>query len=141
MPAARILMIEDSEADVQMLRFALDQQEEDYELEVLKDGEEAFRFVQEHRTGIREPEPCVILLDLHLPRYDGIAILHAIRHAPPLEHIQIVMLSGQADPLQKAEMASLGAFYRTKPSTLSELSELAAEIFVICKSSIAAISR
>ena len=141
MPAARILVIEDNEGDIHLLRFALDQQGEDYELEILKDGEEALRFVHEHRTGIREPEPCVILLDLHLPRYDGIAILHAIREAPSLEHIQIVVLSGQADPLQRAEMTSLGAFYRTKPSTLPELSELAAEIFVICKRATPAISR
>jgi CheY-like chemotaxis protein len=133
MQPARILVIEDNEGDIQLLRFALDQQEENYELEILRDGEEALRFVHEHRTGLREPEPCVILLDLHLPRYDGIAILHAIRETPPLEHIQMVVLSGEADPRQKDEMASLGAYYRKKPSTLTELSELAAEIFVICK--------
>jgi CheY-like chemotaxis protein len=133
MQAARIVIIEDNDGDIELLRLALDEQEEDYELEILKDGEEALRFVQEHRSAIRAPEPCVILLDLHLPRYDGIAILHAMREAPPLEHIKIVVLSGQADPLQEAEMARLGAFYRRKPSTLTELSELAAEIFVICK--------
>src|SRR6478609_9559285 len=89
MQAARIVIIEDNEGDIQLLRLALDEQKEAYELEILKDGEEALRFVQEHRSGIREPEPCVILLDLHLPRYDGIAILHAIRGTPPLEHIKI----------------------------------------------------
>jgi CheY-like chemotaxis protein len=135
MPAAKLLVIDDSEADIEMLRVALDEQKEDYDLEVLSDGEAALQFVREHRTGVREPEPCVILLDLHLPRYDGIAILRAIRKAPSLEHIQVVMLSGQADPFQKAEMARFGAFYRTKPSTLNELSELASEIFVICKGS------
>jgi len=77
---------------------------------------------------------------LHLPRYGGIAILHAIRDAPPLEHIKIVVLSGQANPRQEAEMARLGAFYRRKPSTLAEPSELAAEIFVIRKRSSPAIS-
>ena len=139
MQRPRILVIEDSEADIQMLRLALDQQGEDYEMEILRDGEAALQFVHENRTGMREPEPCVILLDLHLPRYDGIAILQAIRGAPPLEHIQIVVLSGQANPQEKAEIASLGAFYRRKASTLSELSELAAEIFVICKKSFPAI--
>ena len=134
------MIIEDNDGDIQLLRLALDEQEEEYELEILKDGEEALRFVQEHRSGTREPEPCVILLDLHLPRYDGIAILHAMREAPQLEHIKIVMLSGQADPRQEAEMVRLGAFYRRKPSALTELSELAAEIFVICKGPSPAIS-
>jgi CheY-like chemotaxis protein len=140
MQAVRIVIIEDNDGDIQLLRLALDEQEEDYELEILKDGEEALRFVQEHRSRIREPAPCVILLDLYLPRYDGIAILHAIREAPPLEHIKIVVLSGQADPRHEAEMARFGAFYRRKPSTLTELSELAAEIFVICKGSSPAVS-
>jgi hypothetical protein len=57
-----------------------------------------------------------------------------------LEHIQVLVLSGQANPREEAEIASLGAFYRRKASTLSELSELAAEIFVICKKSFPAIS-
>ncbi len=38
MQPARILVIEDNEGDIDMLRFALDQQEEEYELEVLSDG-------------------------------------------------------------------------------------------------------
>jgi CheY-like chemotaxis protein len=137
MPPARILVIEDSEADIQMLRLALDQEEEDYELEILKDGEEALRFIHEHRTGARAPEPCVILLDVQLPRYDGMAVLRAIRMAPALEHIHVLVLSGLVNPRQAAEIASLSALYRRKPSTLNELSELAAEIFIICKGSTA----
>src|SRR5450755_534589 len=140
MQPARILIIEDNEADIQLLRLALDRQEEEYELEILIDGEEALQFVHENRTGLREPEPCVILLDLHLPRYDGMAILHAIRETPPLEHIQVVVLSGLVTPRQEAEFADLKAFYRRKPTTLDELSEPAAEIFVICKSSSPVIS-
>jgi chemotaxis family two-component system response regulator Rcp1 len=135
MPPARILVIDDNEADVHLLRDILNQQERDYEVEVLRDGEEALRFVREHRVGIRELEPCVILLDLHLPRHDGIAILRAIRQAPALEHVQVVVLSGLASPHQKVEIADLGAVYRAKPSVLNELTELAAEIIAFCKNS------
>ena len=101
----RVLVIDDNEADIFLLRNALDQQGEDYELEILIDGEEALRFVRESRTGIREPHPCVILLDLHLPRYDGMAVLRAIREAPALEHIQVLILSGLATPQQEIEIA------------------------------------
>jgi CheY-like chemotaxis protein len=136
MQPAKILVVEDSKADIEMLRIALAQQDKDYELEVLMDGEAALQFVHEHRTGVRVPDPCVILLDLHLPRYDGLAILRAIREDPSLEHIRIMVLSGQADPRQKAEITRLGAFYRCKPFTLSELSALAEEIFAICNTSL-----
>ena len=134
MRPAKILMIEDSESEIGLLRHALVQQGETYELEILNDGEKALRFVHEHRTGIREPEPCVILLDLYLPRYDGMAVLRAIRQAPALEHIHVVVLTGLATPDQQVEIANLGALYRRKPSGLTELASLAAEIIAICKS-------
>ena len=134
MHSVKILVIEDSESEIVLLRHALDQQGEIYELEILRDGEEALRFVHEHRTGVREPVPCVILLDLYLPRYDGMAVLRAIRRAPALEHIHIVVWTGQASPDQKVEIANLGAIYKRKPSALDELEELAAEIIAICKS-------
>ena len=141
MPLARILVIDDNDADVCLLRETLDQKENDYELEILRDGEEALRFVRDYPIGVREPEPCVIVLDLNLPRHDGVAILHAIRETPALEHIQIIVLSGLASPHQKAEIADLGALYRTKPSTLEQLAELAAEIMAVCKNSSPALTR
>src|SRR5436190_2650737 len=134
MPPARILVIEDNASDIEMLRFALDQQQENYELEILKDGAEALQFVHEHRTGVREPNPCVILIDLHLRLYDGVTILRGIREAPALEHIHVIVLSSTVSPVQRVEIENLGALYRSKPSDLNVLVELAAEIIAICKS-------
>jgi CheY-like chemotaxis protein len=130
---AKILIVEDNPADVAWLRLALDQQEEDYELEVLLDGEAAIRFVEEHRAGLRAPDPCVIVLDLHLPKYDGIEVLHAIKREPVLAHIQVVMLSSLPTPGDEATILRLGAFCRRKPSTLDGCLELACEILAICK--------
>ena len=135
MQPARILVIDDNALDIVLLRHALDQQGEDYELEILSDGEQALQFVHEHRTRVREPEPCVILLDLYLPAYDGIAVLRAIREAPALEHIHVVVLTAHASPRQEIEIASMGALYRNKSTSLKDVIELAAEIIAICKSS------
>jgi CheY-like chemotaxis protein len=132
---ARILVIEDNAFDIVLLRHALDKQGEDYELEVLSDGEAALRFVHEHRTRHRAPEPCVILLDLYLPVYDGMAVLRAIREAPPLEHIHVMVWTTLASPGQQIEIASMGALYRNKSTSLKDVIELAAEIIAICKSS------
>ena len=140
MQPARILVIEDNVGDIGLLRYALDQQQENYELEILKDGANALQFVHEHRTGVREPNPCVIVLDLHLPLYDGMAILRAIREAPALEHIHVIVLSSIASPTQRVEIENLGALYRSKPSELQALVELAAEIIAICKSASPAVS-
>jgi hypothetical protein len=67
---AQILVIDDNNGEVQELRGALTECGEPYELSVLRDGEAALRFVADHRSGLRQPEPCVIVLDLNLPKHD-----------------------------------------------------------------------
>jgi CheY-like chemotaxis protein len=130
----KILMIEDNPGDVAWLRLALDQQGEPYELELLLDGEMALRFVDEHRSGVREPDPCVILLDLHIRKYDGLQVLAAIKQEPVLAHIHVVVMTGLASPRDEAAILGLGGLYRQKPSRLNQCLELAAEILAICKS-------
>ena len=135
MQPARILVIEDNELDIVLLRHALDKQGEDYELEILSDGEAALRFVHEHRTRLRVPEPCGILLDLYLPFYDGMAVLRAIRESPAMEHIHVVVWTALASSDQEVEITSMGALCRKKSIFLKDVFELAAEIIAICKSS------
>jgi CheY-like chemotaxis protein len=131
---ARIIVVEDNPADVALLRYALDQHGDAYELEVLIDGEQALRFVQQHRTGAREPRPCVIVLDLYLPRYDGLAVLKAIRDAPALAHIRVVVLSSTTTAEEEQRMLELGIrLYRNKPANLEDLTALGREILSICK--------
>jgi CheY-like chemotaxis protein len=135
MAATKILVIDDSIAEIEVLRVALNEQGEEYELETLADGAAALTFVQEHRLGLRKPDPCVILLDLHLPKHDGVAVLRAIRAAPTMSHLKVVVLTGLASPWERAEIASLGTLLRQKPADLSEFMDLAQYIFAICRDS------
>jgi CheY-like chemotaxis protein len=136
---AKILVIEDSLGDVLLLRFALDHHKENYKLEVLRDGEEAIRFVESQRAATVEPEPCVIVLDLNLPKYDGKSVLKALKRAPALAHIQVVALSGLASPSDQRDLEVLGCrLLRTKPMKLEHWIDLAAEIIAICREPVAA---
>ncbi|MEO8048777.1 MAG: response regulator [Acidobacteriota bacterium] len=101
----------------------------------MQDGEAALNFIHEHRRGAQKLEPCVILIDLYLPIYDGIAILRAIRQETTLEHIKVMVLTTLASPSQETEIAGMGAFYRRKPSALNDIIELASEIIELCKNS------
>ena len=129
-----ILVVDDSVSDVHLLRRALDTEQENYELVVLTDGEAALMFVNEHRQGRRELVPCVIVLDAHLPRHNGLEVLRAIRTAPALDHINVVMLSGVITPKLAGEARKEGALCREKPLDLDSYMALGAEIFALCRS-------
>lgn len=133
-----ILVVEDNLAEIVILRHALDQLKEEYVLEILPDGEAALRFVDEHRSGARDPEPCVIVLDLYLPKHDGLAVLKAIKKEPSLTHIHVMVLSGSANPRDQEMIRSMGAVYREKPTTVARYVDLAAEVMALCRSEPAA---
>jgi CheY-like chemotaxis protein len=133
MSAVKILVVDDNTADINLLRVALDEHDQTYELRVLHTGDEALRFVLAQKDGLQEPDLCVILLDLHLPRYDGLAVLRGIRQVGVLSHIQVIVLSGAASPAERREISDMGAIYRQKPFDIQGFFDLGAEILAICK--------
>ena len=120
-----------------MLRHCLDQLGDEYTLDVLLDGEQAMEFVRDERTSMFDPErlkPCVIVLDLYLPKYNGMAVLEAIRKEPVLAHVKVVVLTTVASPRDEMEIRRLGVrLFRTKPSQLADCILLAKEILAICR--------
>ena len=131
---ARILVVEDNPAAVFLLRHALDEHGAEYQLDVLRDGAEALIFVREQRTFASEPTPCVVVLDLHLPKHDGAAVLEAIRKEPTLAHIRVIALTSLASPAEETEVRKLGVrLYRAKPAELDEWIKLAGDILAICR--------
>jgi two-component system response regulator len=132
----KLLVVDDSTTDVDLLRLAFDRQGEEYELEVLEDGADALAFVERHRHGFDAPDPCAILLDVNLPKYGGIEILKAIKREPALAHVQVVMFSVFASPQEQAEIHRLGAVYRTKPTFLPDFIALGAEIIALCRQAV-----
>jgi CheY-like chemotaxis protein len=129
----KIVVVEDNSADVFLLRHALDQHHEEYVLDVLRDGEEAIDFVNMRRSAGSEGEPCVIVLDLHLPKHDGTAVLKVIRQEPALALVHVVALTTLASPKDEQEVRDLGVrLYRAKPTLVEEWIELAGEILAIC---------
>jgi two-component system response regulator len=132
---ARILLVEDNPGDVLLLRLALDQHEPDCILDTLRDGAEAIRFVND-QWNTTEPEPCVIVLDWHLPKHDGSLVLRSIRKVPGMSHVHVVALTSLLSPKDEMEIERLGVrLYRTKPSDLDGWHQLAGEILEICRES------
>jgi CheY-like chemotaxis protein len=135
MARARILVIEDNSSDIFLLRRALIATHgEDFDLEIEGDGERALQMI-DARYGHPDSHPCVILLDLHLPKHDGLEILRAIRQNPVLSETRVVVTTNAASPIEAAELRAMGIGYRTKPANLAEFGQLAADLIAICKGS------
>jgi len=133
----RIVLIEDNEADVWLLKSCLDSIATNHEIVILKDGEEALQFVEAEREGV-EPRPCVIVLDLNLPKYDGLELLAAIRRAPALKHVTALIVSTTPSPEMQRRIRELGVAYAEKPHTTSGYDALATRIWQLCESTFGA---
>jgi chemotaxis family two-component system response regulator Rcp1 len=131
---ARIVLIEDNPGDVLLLRFVLDEQRFEYQLEVLDDGEQALHFVRDYCGAACGPSPCVLVLDLHLPKYDGFEVLKALRQEPALSGLRVVALTGSTSPEEETRLHSFGVqLYRRKPTDLEGMLKLGKEIIEVCK--------
>ncbi len=75
----QILLAEDSAADVGIVRIALRDQDLDHVLHVARDGEEAISFIQKADKDRKMPGPDLLLLDMHLPKYNGEEMLKYLR--------------------------------------------------------------
>jgi two-component system response regulator len=133
MAEARILIVEDNDGDVYFLRRALERMGEDFILEIISDGEQALHFIASQRTTQQEKQPCVIVLDLHLPKHNGLEILHALRKDPVLGHVHVVVTTTIASPREEAKLREMGADFRAKPKHLSEFEAFALHLIECCK--------
>jgi len=131
--ASKILVIEDNPSDIYILRRALEDLGEDFELEIVTDGALALQSIRRHRDVRAELLPCVILLDLHIPKHDGLEILRSILQEPALNHIHVVLVTTSASPREETELRRLGADYRLKPVGFPGYAELARDLIDICK--------
>jgi len=93
-----VLLVEDDPGDVLMTREAFEHHRIRNHLHVVNDGEQALQFL--HQTGefASAPRPGLILLDLNLPRRDGLEVLAELKEDPALRVIPVVILTtSQAD--------------------------------------------
>ena len=114
-----ILLVEDDPRDLEMTLHALQSDHVNNRIEVARDGEEALDFVfcRGPFSG-RSPEsqPKLILLDLKLPKVDGLEVLREIRATPETRAIPVVILTSSAEQRDIVETYKLGVnSYIQKP--------------------------
>ena len=121
-----ILLVEDNEGDVGLVREALEEHGVEGELTVIGDGSTAAAFIANLDS---QPGRCpdLVILDLNLPRLPGREVLKAIRQSQKCKEVQVVILSSSEARQDKAQTAALGASrYIMKPLRLEEFLGLGA---------------
>jgi two-component system, chemotaxis family, response regulator Rcp1 len=119
-----VLLADDNPSDVYLIREALREHGVDCVLHVVSDGKEALGAIS-GETGAGSIS--LIILDLNLPRHDGIEILQKLRESAWFDHVPVVVLTSSDSPRDRVLASQLGATrYLRKPSSLEEFLNLGA---------------
>lgn len=122
-----ILLVEDNPVDVDLTLRAFARRRFSNPILVARDGEEALAWIPRWASG--EPLPLVILLDLKLPRIDGLDVLRRLREHPVSQVLPIVVLTSSSEDKDVAAAYRLHAnSYIVKPVNFDKFAEVAAQI-------------
>jgi hypothetical protein len=122
-----ILLVEDNPVDVDLTLRAFARRNLANPVEVARDGEEALAWIPRWEAG--ETLPLVILLDLKLPRVDGLEVLRRLKEHAVARAIPVVVLTTSADDSDVRRAYALGVnSYIVKPVEFDRFMEVAAQI-------------
>lgn len=117
-----ILLVEDNPIDLDLTRRAFARSQLVNPLEVARDGAEALAWLARWEAG--EPLPLVVLLDLKLPKVDGLEVLARLKSDPSTRGIPVVMLTSSSEQRDLVESYELGVnSYIVKPVNFEKFVE------------------
>lgn len=122
-----ILLADDDKDDLQMTMDALKDNRLGNDIRTVADGEELMDYLRrkgQYADAATSPRPGLILLDLNMPKKDGLEALAEIKADSDLKQIPVVMLTASKEEENVFQSYHLGAnSFITKPVTLAELAE------------------
>ncbi len=126
-----ILLVEDNPRDIELTLAALEENRLANEVIVVRDGEEALDYI--YRRGIfrlrTEGNPAVVLLDLKLPKIDGLEVLEQLKRDDELRRIPVVMLTSSREEPDLDRSYKLGVnAYVVKPVNFSDFTRAIKEL-------------
>ena len=120
-----ILLVEDNEADIRLMREVVGEINPTARLHVVTDGAEAVEFLGYQGWYLAAPRPDVILLDLNLPKLHGREVLARVKANPHLQTIPVIVLTSS-----EAESDVVGCYklmansYLRKPGNWNDFEEM-----------------
>lgn len=119
-PAHSVFIADDDEDDRLLLRYAFDQYSPECQLIFAEDGLALLDALSEANT-----EPCLIILDLNMPRINGLEALQLLRHSVLYANKPIVILTTSNEVIDRQQAFALGANeFLSKPLTMDLLGKM-----------------
>lgn len=128
-----ILLVEDNPKDLELTIVALDRIKMANDVVTVRDGADAldYLYVRGAFEGRSQGNPAVVLLDLKLPKVDGIEVLRHIRESESLKNIPVVMLTSSKEEQDLVRSYELGVnAYVVKPVNFQEFVKAVSEVGV-----------
>jgi CheY-like chemotaxis protein len=121
----RILIVDDSPKDIELTIAALSENNLANEIIVAEDGEEALDYLYKRGKFLNEPGyPAIILLDIKMPKMNGIEVLRHIRGDSKFKLIPVIMVTSSREERDLVESYKLGAnSYVVKPVDITQFME------------------
>lgn len=122
-----ILLVEDNPVDLDLTLRAFSARKLTNPMQIARDGEEALAFIEKWEKG--DAVPVVILLDLKLPKINGLEVLEVIKKHPIFKTIPVVVLTTSSESADVKTSYELGAnSYILKPVDFDKFIEVAKQI-------------
>jgi len=122
-----ILLVEDNPLDLDLTVRAFATKNLTNPIQTARDGEEALKYIEKWDNG--EPIPVVILLDLNMPKINGLEVLKEIKNHPEYKTIPVVILTTSSESADIKTAYQLGAnSYIVKPVDFEKFVEVAGHI-------------
>lgn len=129
MNEVHILLVEDNEGDIILTTEAFKDMELENQISVVRDGEEALRFLKKQGEHTNASTPQLVLMDINLPGIGGKELLDLIKKDEALKEIPVVMLTSSAADADISECYDKQVnWYITKPIDYDKYTKVMHEI-------------
>jgi two-component system, response regulator len=130
METTEILLVEDDPNDVELIQLALDSYNFVNQIRIARDGEQALHYLLgRNGESPTEPLPRLVLLDLKLPKVNGIEVLEAIRSHDRTRNLVVVVMTSSAENHDLQACYDLGVnSYIVKPLDFQQFVEVSRQV-------------
>jgi CheY-like chemotaxis protein len=128
--SSTILCVDDDEDDQLFLREAIQAQPHPFQVKELNDGREAMSYLNECLQN--KELPCLVIMDLNMPRMDGRQTIKKIKENPSLSDIPIAVFTTSSSNADRKHFEAQGVFFITKPFDYTVFKKEIADLLAFC---------